>query len=91
MHNFNYINHPLLPLDFFFMGVGDDEEVVAVEFFGGLDKGIEFAFSGFLGRHIVANLYELLHLTSFSGYEINLLIVACAIVEQCFAGNISAT
>lgn len=51
----------VLPLDFFFLGVGDDEEVVAMEFFGSFDEGIEFAFSSVLGGHIVADLYELFY------------------------------
>ena len=67
------------------------KKVVAVEFFGGFDEGIEFTFSGFLRGHIVAYLDKLLDLTSFSCDEINLLIVACSVVEQSFAGDISAT
>ena len=80
-----------LPLDFFFLRVSDDKEVVAMEFFGGFNEGIEFAFSGFLGGYILAYLDKLLYLTTFSSDEINLFIVACSVVEQCFAGNISAT
>lgn len=45
------------PLDLCLLVVGDDEEVVAVEFFGGFDEGVEFAFAGFLGGHVVAYLY----------------------------------
>lgn len=32
-----------------------------MEFFGSFYEGIEFAFSGFLGGHIVADLYELFY------------------------------
>lgn len=73
------------------MGVGYDKEVVAVKFFSGFDEGVEFTFTGFLGRHIVAYLDKMLCLTSFSCDETNLLIVACAVVEPCFAGNVTAT
>lgn len=52
-----------------------------MKFFGGFDKGVEFAFAGFIGGHVVADLYQLLHFCAFTGDEIYLFIVACAIIE----------
>ena len=49
-------NISILTLDFSLLGVSDNKEIVAVEFFGGFDEGVEFAFAGFLGGHIVADL-----------------------------------
>ena len=41
---------------------------VTVEFFGMFDEGIEFAFAGFIGGHIVvAHWHELLYFLAFSG------------------------
>ncbi len=37
----------IFPLDVFLLVVGDDKKVLAVEFFGGFDEGVEFAFAGF--------------------------------------------
>jgi len=51
--NFNIV---FFPFDLFCFVVGDDEEVVAVEFFGGFYECIEFAFSGFLREHVIADL-----------------------------------
>ena len=61
------------------MGVGDDKEVVAVEFFGSFDEAIEFAFAGFLGCHIVADLDQLLYFCAFAGNEVYLFVVACTV------------
>lgn len=42
------------PLDLLLFAVGDDEEVVAVEFSGGCDEGTELALACFPGCHVVA-------------------------------------
>ena len=60
-----------------------------MEFFGGFDEGVEFAFAGFLGGHVVADLDQLLDLCAFAGNEVYLFIVACAVIEQCFTRNIA--
>ena len=44
------------------LGIGDDKQIVAAEFFGGFDEGVEFAFAGFLGGHVVADLNQAFHL-----------------------------
>lgn len=44
------------PLDLCLLVVGDYEEVVAVEFSGGCDEGVELALAGFPGCHVVAYL-----------------------------------
>lgn len=49
-------NSGSFPLDFFFLRAGDNIEIVAMEFFGDFDKGVEFAFAGFLRSHVVADL-----------------------------------
>ena len=56
-----------------------------MEFFGGFDEGVEFALAGFLGGHVVADLNKLLDLCAAAGHEIDLLIVAGAVVKKCVA------
>ena len=70
--------------------VGDDEEVVAVEFFGGFDEGVKFALAGFLGGYVVAYLDLLLDLCAAAGHEVNFFVVTGAVVEQCVAGFIAS-
>ncbi len=60
-----------------------------MEFFGGFDEGVEFAFAGFLGCHVVADLNQLLYLCAFAGYEVYLFVVACSVIEQGLTGNIT--
>lgn len=62
-----------------------------MEFFGGFDEGIEFAFAGFLGGHIVADLYQLLYFCTFPGDKIYLFIVAGAVIEQRLPGDVATT
>ena len=78
------------PLDLRLLVVGDDEEVVAVEFFGGFDKSVEFALAGFLGGHVVAYLDQLLDPCASTGHEVYFLVVAGAVVEQCVAGFVAS-
>ena len=65
----------------FFFRVSDYKQVVAVKFIGGFDEGIEFSFAGFLGSHVVADLYQLLYFCPFTGDKIYLFIVAGAVIE----------
>lgn len=66
-------------------------KIVAVEFFCGFDKGVEFAFAGFLRGHIVADLYQLLYFRAFAGDKIYLFIVAGAVIEQRLPGDVATT
>ena len=78
----NCVNYFPFPLDLFLLDVGDNEEVVAVEFFGGFDEGIEFALAGFLGGHVVTDLDQLLNFCASARNEVNLFIIAGAVVEH---------
>lgn len=62
-------------------GIGDYKEFVTVELFCGFNESIKFTFTGFFGGHIVAHLDKLFNFSTFSGDEINLLVVAGSIVE----------
>ncbi len=79
----------LFPLYYSFLRIGDYKEVVAVELIGGFDEGGEFAFAGFLGGHVVADLDQLLYLCAFAGNEVYLFVVASTVIEQCLTGNIN--
>lgn len=52
----------VFPVDFLLLGVGNYEEIVAMQFSGGLCKGIEFPFPCLDGGHVVADLNQAFHL-----------------------------
>lgn len=62
-----------------------------MEFFSSFGEGVKFAFAGFPGGHVVADLDQLLDLCAFAGYEVYLFVIACAVIGQSLTGDIATT